>query len=128
MKNNEILLGFLLTLDLNQIGSFITKITFMFSVIYSFEVKPDSIIPFVTAWKKMTVLLYTREGSLGSRLHKVDETKYIAYAQWPDKETWAKQKVNLPKSANEYHRIMNECCTSIKTEYAMEMVEDLLKN
>lgn len=98
----------------------------MFSVIYSFDVKPDCVVPFITAWKKMTVLLYTREGSLGSRLHKVSETKYIAYAQWPDRETWQKEKPNLPKSANEYQRIMSESCKSIKTEYAMEMVEDLL--
>jgi hypothetical protein len=99
----------------------------MFSVIYSFDVKPDSIEPFINAWKKMTVMLYTREGSLGSRLHKVSDTQYIAYAQWPDRETWAKEKTNLPKSANEYQRIMSESCNSIKTEYAMELVEDLMK-
>jgi heme-degrading monooxygenase HmoA len=99
----------------------------MFSVIYSFDVKTDSVETFIAAWKKMTVLLYTREGSLGSRLHKVSDNQYIAYAQWPDRETWAKEKTNLPKSANEYQRIMSECCNSIKTEYAMELVEDLLK-
>ena len=99
----------------------------MFSVIYSFDVKTDSVETFISAWKKMTVLLYTREGSLGSRLHKVSDNQYIAYAQWPDRETWAKEKTNLPKSANEYQRIMSECCNSIKTEYAMELVEDLLK-
>ena len=97
----------------------------MFSVIYSFEVKPDCIEPFIAAWKKMPVLLYTREGSLGSRLHKVNETKYVAYAQWPDRESWAKEKTNLPKSANEYNRVMSESCLDIKTEYAMEMVEDM---
>ena len=45
----------------------------MFSVIYSFDVKTDSVETFIAAWKKMTVLLYTREGSLGSRLHKVTD-------------------------------------------------------
>jgi hypothetical protein len=99
----------------------------MFSVIYSFDVKPDCTEQFITAWKKMTILLYTRESSLGSRLHKMNEKKYIAYALWPDKETWLKEKTNLPKSANEYHRLMDESCVSIKTEYAMEVVEDLLK-
>lgn len=99
----------------------------MFSVIYSFEVKPDCVETFITAWKKMTVLLYTREGSMGSRLHKVNNTKYVAYAQWPDKETWSKEKVNLPKSAIEYHRAMSESCIEIKTDYAMEMVEDLIQ-
>ena len=99
----------------------------MFSIIYSFDVKPDSIENFISAWKKMTVLLYTREGSLGARLHRVSVTKYIAYAQWPDQETWAKEKVNLPKSANEYQRIMSESCNKINTEYSMELIEDLLK-
>jgi hypothetical protein len=99
----------------------------MFSIIYSFNIKPDCEEEFITAWKKMTILLYTRENSLGSRLHRVDKTKFVAYAQWPDKETWAKEKVNLPKSALEYQRIMSETCTEIKTEYAMEVVEDLLK-
>lgn len=98
----------------------------MFSIVYSFDVKPECSVEFITAWKKMTVLLYTREGSLGSRLHKVSDSKYVAYAQWPDKESWQKEKVNLPKSAKEYQRTMSDCCSSIKTEYAMEIVEDLL--
>lgn len=29
-------------------------------------------------------------GGLGSRLHKTAEGDYIAYAEWPDEETWRK--------------------------------------
>jgi heme-degrading monooxygenase HmoA len=53
----------------------------MFTVIYSFQVKPGQVHKFEKAWKDLTLLISEYEGSLGSRLHKQSELSYIAYAQ-----------------------------------------------
>ena len=71
----------------------------MFSVIYKFEIKPDRKDSFEKSWKDLTHLIYDYAGSLGSRLHKEDECNYIAYAQWPNKETWEKSSNKLPEKS-----------------------------
>ncbi len=68
----------------------------MFAAIYSFKVKPNQTESFEKAWEDLTRLIYQFEGSLGSRLHKSDALNYIAYAQWPDKNTWKTQAKNYP--------------------------------
>lgn len=99
----------------------------MFSVIYTFEVKESKQLQFEKAWQDMTELIYKFEGSLGSRLHKASESKYIAYAQWPDKETWKKSGDALPEEANEVRKRMRDSCVDISTTFELEMVSDLLR-
>jgi hypothetical protein len=48
---------------------------------------------FREAWTVTTDYIYKHFGSLGSRLCKADANKYIAYAQWPDLETYEKNHV-----------------------------------
>ena len=72
----------------------------MFTVIYSFKVKPNQVEKFIHGWEGLTKLIYEFERSLGSRLHKVGELDYIAYAQWPSKETFDNAGSNLPESAD----------------------------
>jgi hypothetical protein len=38
---------------------------------------------FVAAWSRVTELLRTERGSLGSRLHKGNDGLWYSYAQWP---------------------------------------------
>ena len=78
----------------------------MFSVIYKFEIKPDRKDCFEKSWKDLTHLIYDYAGSLGSRLHKKDECNYIAYAQWPNKETWKNSSNKLPEISNEISQLM----------------------
>lgn len=98
----------------------------MFSVIYSFDIIPGKEDLFLTAWRELTILIYHHEGSLGSRLHKENERRYLAYAQWPNKETWKHAGTNLPKQAESVRAQMRQACTEIKTLYEMEVIDDLL--
>lgn len=100
----------------------------MFAVIYQFEVKKNMETEFVINWKQMTQFIYEYEGSLGSRLHKQKKGVYIAYAQWPSKETWKNSGNKLPHSATVVRTKMQETCTKIETLYQLECVENLTKS
>lgn len=99
----------------------------MYTVLYSFEVKPNHFDDFVKGWKGLTELIYKYEGSLGSRLHKSDERNYIAYAQWPSKSIFENAGKKLPKEANYYRDLMRSSCKNVEVLNKLEVVEDLLK-
>jgi hypothetical protein len=42
---------------------------------------------FIEAWSRVTELLRSRAGSLGSRLHRGNDGIWYGYAQWPSDET-----------------------------------------
>ncbi len=98
----------------------------MFSVIYSFTIKPGHETSFIEAWKEMTLLIQHHEGGLGSRLHKQSELKYIACTQWPDRETWENAGNKLPENANNIRDKMRICCENMETAFELDVVEDLL--
>lgn len=99
----------------------------MHIVIYKFQVKPNESLAFMDAWEGLTNLIYQFEGSLGSRLHKIDELNYLAYAQWPSKDVFSNAGANLPKSADVFRSKMKDSCDKIETLHEMEVVSDLLK-
>ena len=99
----------------------------MFTVIYSFKIKPGLVKNFIKAWRNLTNLIFEYEGSLGSRLHKQDDLNYIAYAQWPNKKTWINSGKKLPELSEDFSKMMKESCEKIETLYKLEVVEDLLK-
>jgi hypothetical protein len=99
----------------------------MFTVIYTFEVIRGKEEQFIKSWKDLTDLIYEFENSFGSRLHIQREGFYVAYAQWPDKETWEKAGANLPVSADLIRLEMEESCKKIDTLYELNVIEDLLK-
>ena len=100
----------------------------MFAVIYQFKVKENMNSEFIDAWQRLTQLIFKYEGSLGSRLHKLNESVYLAYAQWPNKETWENSGNKLPESAKEAREIMRKCCSQIETLYELDCTEDLLNH
>ncbi len=59
-----------------------------FSVIYSFKIHSEFEQEFIESWKELTNLIYKFEGSLGSRLQKVDSNLFLGYALWPNKKTF----------------------------------------
>jgi hypothetical protein len=97
----------------------------MFAVIILFQLKQGKENTFRSAWKSLTELIYQHEGSLGSRLHKADQSTYIAYAQWPDKKIWIDSD-NLPELAHPIREQLRACCERIEIKYELEIVEDLL--
>lgn len=99
-----------------------------FTVIYSFQIHEGKDQEFIAAWKGLTELIYEHRGSLGSRLHKLNDSEYIAYAVWPDKETFADITTTMPDSAAIFRSAMRDACSNIETVYEMNVVEDLIKS
>ena len=62
----------------------------MFYIVYAFDVPAGSETAFEKDWHALTVDIYEKHGSLGSRLHTQEDGSYFAYAHWPDKATWKK--------------------------------------
>ena len=60
----------------------------MLAVILEFDVIEGMEEEFRTSWIETTELIYQNFGSLGSRLHKSDSGKFIAYAQWPSLDVY----------------------------------------
>ncbi|MCB0640773.1 MAG: antibiotic biosynthesis monooxygenase, partial [Phaeodactylibacter sp.] len=92
----------------------------MFIAIYRFQAKPGQVQSFIEAWKDLTELIYQHCGSLGSRLHREDELNFIAYAQWPDRDTWKHPKP-LPATADAIRQQMRESCSLIETLHELEV-------
>lgn len=99
-----------------------------FTVLYSFEIKPEHEIRFMEAWENLTQLIYQYEGSYGSRLHKAGNTTFIGYAQWPDKKIWEESGQKLPPEADPIRQQLRDSCVEIKTLYELEVVKDLIQN
>ena len=99
-----------------------------FSVIYSFKILDGRKDDFINCWAELSKLIYESEGSYGSRLHRVSDNLFIAYALWPDKETYLYSSNNLSEAATKYRQQMLDCCSEIKVEYELSVVKDLLKN
>ena len=57
-----------------------------FCVIYRARVHPDKEAKYVAAWSRLTRLLRSERGALGSRLHRGNDGLWYAYAQWPSAE------------------------------------------
>ena len=98
----------------------------MFTVIYTFNVLPGKVKDFIFNWEELTKLIYQFEGSFGSRLHHIKDLEYLAYAQWPDKETWSNSGSKLPEVASEFSKNMKAACASSTTNFELTVVSDLL--
>lgn len=99
-----------------------------FCIIYSFQVHDGKVEQFIQAWKNLTELIYQHRGSLGSRLHKLSELEYIAYAVWPDREIFDDVNAKLPDTATIHREAMRNACSNIETKYELQIVEDLIQN
>ena len=59
----------------------------MLAVVYEMNVRPDKERVFRDAWHALTLEMKWF-GSLGARLHLSESGSWIAYAQWPNQDTW----------------------------------------
>ena len=99
----------------------------MFAILYAFHVKPGQEAPFEDAWETLTRLFLEHAGSLGSRLHKPADQTYIAYAQWPDRQSWERSAERLPKEAEAVREALQEACRQIEILEELEVARDLLR-
>jgi len=56
-------------------------------VLYRWRLHPGSEASFIEAWSRVTELLRSHAGSLGSRLHRGNDGIWYGYAQWPNDQT-----------------------------------------
>lgn len=98
----------------------------MHIVIYKFEVLQGREPQFKEAWAKLTQAFLNHAMSLGSRLHKDENGDFIAYAQWPNEETFLKSKEKLPGYTKGIVSQMETSCASIAILHKMNVEMDLL--
>lgn len=97
----------------------------MLIVIYRWRLKEGREEVFRQGWCEMTESIYRTRGSLGSRLHRAEDGTWLAYAQWPDEETW--RKAREAGTANEAAALkMREGSEALLSEERLYVTDDLL--
>lgn len=97
----------------------------MFCVLYELKVKSGQEESFRAAWRTVTENMVQDYGSLGARLHSTEEGVWIAYAQWPDKESWQNGHIIIEEESKQMHveKYLDEIPRVI---LKMTVVDDLL--
>jgi quinol monooxygenase YgiN len=102
----------------------------MYCVVYEFKVKPGMNAAFEKSWGEFTEAIYRVCGSLGSRLHKTEDSLvYVAYAQWPSKAILEADVAVSAWAPNELEArtAMKDSLAEVKVVYRLEMADDHLR-
>ncbi len=98
----------------------------MYCVLYEFKIKPGGETQFTESWHTVTKDVIEQSGSLGARLHKSDEGDWIAYAQWPDCESWKLGHALIDAESQRLH--VDDCLAAIPTILLkLNVIDDLLQ-
>ena len=101
----------------------------MFAVIYRWKLIPGREAEFEEGWKAGTAAIAREFGGWGSRLHRGEDGVVVAYAQWPDRETWEKAMQTRMHHSNDEAREKYRSAfepESFETLFAGEVTADLL--
>lgn len=101
----------------------------MLVALYEFKIKENMKAQFEENWALFTEAIYRCRGSKGSRLHTT-KTKniYVAYAQWPDEDTYFSDGDEPYTEAELVARErMRESVEESKVLHLMEVFDDRLK-
>jgi heme-degrading monooxygenase HmoA len=96
-----------------------------FSVIYRWRLHAGAEQSFIAAWSRISELLLTQRGSLGSRLHRGADGWWYSYAQWPSAEARELAFSGAPLDP-EAMRQMQEAIAESTPELVLESVADLM--
>lgn len=97
----------------------------MFVALYEFVVRDGQDQQFRDNWTLLTEGLYLHAGSLGSRLHRCADGRYMAYAQWPDRDCWATARsLPLPAVYQQARDAMRAALLSAATVEQLDVVVD----
>jgi heme-degrading monooxygenase HmoA len=96
----------------------------MFNVIYRWKIHPGKEVQFEKAWAEATHLIRSYRGGLGSRLHRCLDGEFLAYAQWPDQQTWERAS-SIPLPDNQAMAQMKDAIASSETPIQMSLLQDL---
>ena len=97
-----------------------------FCVIYEFKVRPGMEDSFKKGWSRLTEAIRDTRGGMGSRLHKSDSGWWVAYAQWPDRQTWESSQNAYESPDIEASNLMTDAIEEKKPPILLEPVMDLL--
>jgi quinol monooxygenase YgiN len=98
----------------------------MFIAVYRWEVKEGQEDRFREGWRRLTEEIYSRRGSHGSRLHHAEDGTWVAYAQWPDRQSWEASS-GAAAADVEAARMMRESIVASHPPVLMEVADDLLR-
>ena len=101
----------------------------MLAVVLAFDVIEGMEDQFRKSWIETTEIIYQNFGSLGSRLHQSDNGKFIAYAQWPDLNTYESEH-HWPDDTKTMREGMRKCLKTGKPSvlHTLTLDTDLLKH
>jgi quinol monooxygenase YgiN len=97
----------------------------MFNVVYRWRVHEGQEARFEAAWRELTARIRDERGGLGSKLHRCPDGSYLAYAQWPDRETWVRSQAT-PFAPNEASSVMTAAIAAREEPIELTPVADLL--
>lgn len=101
----------------------------MFAVVYRWKIREDLEKDFERAWNLGTVAIRRDLGGLGSRLHKMGDGEYFAYAQWPDEESYRRNRdARMPYEDEEARALYTRALQDSEAEViiAGRVIDDLL--
>lgn len=96
-----------------------------FCVVYRFKVRAGLEEKFRQGWTRITQEIRQSRSGLGSRLHLSDDGWWVAYAQWPDRETWERSR-EVQTMDIEAEQLMAESVEERLPPILMEPKVDLL--
>lgn len=96
-----------------------------FAVLYRWRLHPGAEDAFVAAWTRISALLRSQRGSLGSRLHRGADGWWYSYAQWPSAQARDLAFAAGPVDAEAAAR-MQAAIAESQPEVVLESVADLM--
>jgi heme-degrading monooxygenase HmoA len=97
----------------------------MIAILYSWRIKPDKEPQFIESWSQVTEFLRDKRGSLGSRLHRGNDSLFYGYAQWKSDE----ERQNAFQNSTEINDAITKMRDSIEEtlpEIMLEPIADFL--
>ena len=82
---------------------------------------------FIEGWSRLTEAIRETRGGMGSRLHKSDDGWWVAYAQWPDRQTWESSQTAYESPDIEASNLMTEAIEDREPPILLEPIIDLLE-
>lgn len=103
----------------------------MFVAVYWWRVKPGKEEQFRAAWRRGTELIRERYGSLGSRLHRDRDGRFVGIAEWPDEASWqaafdARMVYDEPETRAAFVDAIAETPPGNAPVFTMQVTDDLL--
>ena len=98
----------------------------MYAVLYRWRVAPGTEQVFREAWREVMEDIRTNYGGGGSRLHRMEDGTFVAYARWPDRAARDKAFKAREGSPSSAALKMWESITETVDETWLEITDDLL--